>query len=50
MCFYSTNIKKDENDLKTMLREHGCMDASIGKETVINCAETRALFHDFASR
>jgi len=50
MCFYSTDIKKDENDLKTMLREHDCMDASIGKETVVNCAETRALFHDFASR
>jgi hypothetical protein len=50
MCFYSTNIKKDENDLKTMLKEHGCMDASIGKETVVNCTETRALFHDFASR
>lgn len=50
MCFYSTDIKKDENDLKTMLRENGCMDASIGKETVVNCAETRALFHDFASR
>ncbi|AGE52352.1 protein of unknown function (DUF1390) [Paramecium bursaria Chlorella virus CVR-1] len=50
MCFYSTDIKKDENDLKTMLKEHGCMDASIGKETVVNCAKTRALFHDFASR
>ena len=50
MCFYSTDIKKDENDLKTILKEKGCMDTSIGKETVVNCAETRAVFHDFASR
>ena len=50
LCFYSTNIKKDENDLKTILKEKGCMDTSIGKETVVNCAETRAVFHDFASR
>ena len=50
LCFYSTNIKKDENDLKTLLKEKGCMDTSIGKETVVNCAETRAVFHDFASR
>lgn len=50
LCFYSTDIKKDENDLKTMLREHGCMDPSIGTETVVNCTETRALFHDFAGR
>jgi hypothetical protein len=50
MCFYSTDIKKDENDLKTLLKEKGCMDTSIGKETVVNCAETRAVFHDFASR
>ncbi|ABT15314.1 hypothetical protein FR483_N029R [Paramecium bursaria Chlorella virus FR483] len=50
MCFYSTDIKKDENDLKTILKEKGYMDTSIGKETVVNCAETRAVFHDFASR
>jgi hypothetical protein len=46
-CFFSRNIKKDENDLKAHMKEHGCMDASIGKETVHNCPDTLRIFHEF---
>ncbi|AGE53202.1 protein of unknown function (DUF1390) [Paramecium bursaria Chlorella virus Fr5L] len=49
-CFYSTDIKKDENDLKTVLKENGCMDATIGKETVHNSPDTMRIFHEFANR
>lgn len=49
-CFFSTDIKKDENDLKAVLKEHGCMDTSIGKETVHHCAETMRIFHEFINR
>jgi hypothetical protein len=49
-CFYSTDIKKDENDLKMVLKENGCMDATIGKETVHNSPDTMRIFHEFANR
>jgi len=49
-CFFSTDIKKDENDLKAVLKKNGCMDTSIGKETVHHCAETMRIFHDFVNR
>jgi hypothetical protein len=48
-CFYSADIKKDENDLKTVLKDHGCMDATIGKETVNHCPETMRIFLEFVS-
>ena len=49
-CFYSTDIKKDENDLKMVLKENECMDATIGKETVHNSPDTMRIFHEFANR
>jgi len=49
LCMYSKDIKKDENDLKTILREHGCMDESMGKETVHHNETTMRLFQEFAN-
>jgi hypothetical protein len=49
-CFYSTDIKKDENDLKVVLKKHGCMDPTIGKETVHHSPDTVRIFHEFANR
>jgi len=49
LCFYSEDIKKAENDLKKVLKENGCMDVSMGKETVFHNDNTMRIFNTFVN-
>jgi hypothetical protein len=45
LCFLSTDIKTDENDLKKLLREAGCMKSNT--ELISNVSMAMRLFNDF---
>jgi hypothetical protein len=45
MCYLSTNIKRDENDLKKLMREAGCMKSNT--ELVSNVIIATRIFNDF---
>ena len=45
LCFLSTDIKSDENTLKKLLRDAGCMESN--KEMVSNCDVARGVFYEF---
>lgn len=47
-CYYSTNIKKDENDLKKLLRDAGCMASN--NEKITNCDKAVNIFLEFSRR
>ena len=47
-CFYSTNINKDENDLKKLLRDAGCMASH--NEKITNCDVAASIFLEFSRR
>jgi hypothetical protein len=45
LCFLSTNIKNDENVLKKMMRDAGCMESN--KEMISNVPMAREVFYEF---
>ena len=45
-CFYSTDIKKDENELKKLLRNAGCM--ATNNEKISNCDMAASIFLEFS--
>lgn len=45
LCHWSTDIQKDENNLKTLLREAGCMESH--KEMIFNVSLAREVFYEF---
>ena len=47
-CFYSTDIKKDENELKKLLRNAGCMASN--NEKISNCDMAASIFLEFSRR
>ena len=47
-CFYSTDIKKDENDLKKLLRDAECMASN--NEKISNCDMAASIFLEFSRR
>ena len=47
-CFYSTDIKKDENELKKLLRNAGCMASN--NEKISNCDMAASIFLKFSRR
>ncbi|AGE52963.1 protein of unknown function (DUF1390) [Paramecium bursaria Chlorella virus CZ-2] len=47
-CFYSNNINKDENDLKKLLRDAGCMASN--NEKISNCDVAASIFLKFSRR
>ncbi|ABT16335.1 hypothetical protein ATCV1_Z201L [Acanthocystis turfacea chlorella virus 1] len=49
LCFYAEDIKKAENDLKKVLKEQGCMDGSMGKETIFHNNDTMRIFNTFVN-
>jgi hypothetical protein len=49
LCFYAEDIKKAENDLKKVLKEQGCMDVSMGKETIFHNDDTMRIFNTFVN-
>ena len=49
LCFYTEDIKKAENDLKKVLKEQGCMDFSMGKETIFHNDDTMRIFNTFVN-
>ena len=49
LCFYTEDIKKAENDLKKVLKEQGCMDGSMGKETIFHNDDTMRIFNTFVN-
>jgi len=48
LCHWSTNIKNDENDLKTFMREAGCMKTNT--EMISNVPLAREVFYEFIER
>ena len=47
-CFYSNNINKDENELKKLLRDAGCMASN--NEKISNCDVAASIFLKFSRR
>jgi hypothetical protein len=45
LCFLSTNIKNDENALKKLMRDAGCMKSNT--EMISNCVVAREVFYEF---
>lgn len=45
LCFLSTDIKSDENALKKLMRDAGCMESN--KEMISNCEVARGVFYEF---
>ena len=45
LCHWSTDIKEDENILKTLLRDAGCMKTNT--EMISNVSLAREVFYDF---
>lgn len=50
MCFYAQDIKTTENELKKDLRDNGCMDLSMGKETIFHNDKTIRIFCNFVNK
>jgi hypothetical protein len=48
LCHWSTNIRNDENDLKTFMREAGCMKTNT--EMISNVPLAREVFYEFIER
>jgi hypothetical protein len=48
LCYYSADIKTDENALKKLMREAGVMNSNT--EKISNCAIASQIFYDFARR
>ena len=48
LCHWSTHIKNDENDLKTFMREAGCMKTNT--EMISNVPLAREVFYEFIER
>jgi hypothetical protein len=48
LCYYSADIKTDENALKKLMRAAGCMRSNT--EKLSNCAVASQIFYDFARR
>ena len=47
LCFLSTDIKSDENALKKLMRDVGCMESN--KEMISNCDVARRVFYEFTT-
>lgn len=45
LCFLSTDIKEDENTLKKLMRDAGCMKSNT--EMISNCDIARKIFYEF---
>lgn len=45
LCYLSEDIKNDENDLKKLMREAGCMKSNT--EIISNVSLARGIFYDF---
>jgi hypothetical protein len=45
LCFLSTDIKSDENALKKLMRDAGCMKSNT--EMISNCVVAREVFYEF---
>ena len=45
LCFLSADIKSDENALKKLMRDAGCMETN--KEMISNCEVARGVFYEF---
>jgi replicative superfamily II helicase len=45
LCFLSADIKSDENALKKLMRDAGCMETN--KEMISNCDIARGVFYEF---
>jgi hypothetical protein len=45
LCFLSADIKSDENALKKLMRDAGCMESS--KEMISKCDVARGIFYEF---
>ena len=45
LCHWSTDIQKDENNLKSLLREAGCMKTNT--EMIFNVSLAREVFYEF---
>ena len=45
LCFVSTDIKSDENALKKLMRDAGCMKSNT--EMISNCVVARGVFYEF---
>jgi hypothetical protein len=48
LCYYSADIKTDENALKKLMRAAGCMRSNT--EKLSNCTVASQIFYDFARR
>jgi hypothetical protein len=46
LCYYSADIKTDENELKKLMRSAGCMKSNT--EKLSNCDIASKIFYDFA--
>lgn len=47
LCFLSMDIKSDENALKKLMRDAGCMESN--KEMISNCDVARRVFYEFTT-
>lgn len=45
LCHWSTDIQKDENTLKKLMRDAGCMESH--KEMIFNIKIARRVFYEF---
>ena len=45
LCYLSMNIKEDENALKKLMRDAGCMKSNT--EMISNCDVARQIFYEF---
>ena len=45
LCYLSTDIKEDENALKKLMRDAGCMKSNT--EMISNCVVAREIFYNF---